>query len=480
MQEARYNMKGLTQELADFVAGTEYEDLPDSVVHEAKRVLLDSFGCALAGLGSRKGSISVDLAKRLGGPSESTIIGTGIKASCTSVAFANGELINALDFDAMLQPAIHVAPFVLPPAVALGESRSTLGKEIILAAVLGHELSARVACGLSREFTAVKGSSEVLWPLVHGYSCNVFGSVASAGKVMKLDGKKMVNAIGLAGYLAPMQASVQWQRSGTASLVKYASPGWIAQTGITAALLAEMGYWGDASVLEGGHGFWRFAGSETWEPEAVTKNLGQEWYILKTSYKPYPCCGIMRGALDAFRSIIEDNSLIAEEIEQVKVWLHPLCEMPLWQNCEIDTEVEAQFSVAYVFALIANRIRPGPKWQNPSTMKKSKIREFMGKVSSSTHPDYSRAVIENRSPPRGRVDVIANGRTYSQERQYAIGEATPPEARLSDNALLEKFRVNALHVLRIKQIKEAADSIFRIEDVDDISSLMKMMAPQNA
>ena len=49
--------------LADFVTNTEYKDLPESVVTEAKKVILDSIGCALAGTLCQKGEVSLLFAK---------------------------------------------------------------------------------------------------------------------------------------------------------------------------------------------------------------------------------------------------------------------------------------------------------------------------------------------------------------------------------------------------------------------------------
>lgn len=98
----------LTDVLAIFAFETKFENLPGTVVHEAKRILLDSIGCALAGISTDKGKIAVQLAERLGGPSESSIIGRGDKVSCNSAAFTNGELINALDYDTILVPPGHI------------------------------------------------------------------------------------------------------------------------------------------------------------------------------------------------------------------------------------------------------------------------------------------------------------------------------------------------------------------------------------
>ncbi|MFQ5826945.1 MAG: MmgE/PrpD family protein, partial [Dehalococcoidia bacterium] len=407
-------MNTLTQQLADFVVEARYEDLPQAVVHEAKRILLDSIGCALAGMVAEKGRLSAGLARRLGGPPESSILGTRDKVSCASAAFANGELINALDFDAILLPAIHVSPFVLPPALALGESTGASGRDLILAVVLGHELSARVASGLSGIRTIVAEGPErgkVQWQAVHGYSANAFGSVASAGKMLNLDAGQMANAMGIAGYNAPMQTGAQWHHSGTDALVKYASAGWIAQMGTTAALLAETGYTGDVTVLDGDLSFWRFAGSERWRPEAVSRNLGQKWHILNMHYKPYPCCGIIHGSLDCFTAIVDENNLAPEEIEQVKVWLDPLSEEPLWQSRQIDSEVQAQFSVPYVFAVAAHGVGLGAEWQSHSTKKSPRIEGFMDKVSFATHPDFGRAALSDRTAQMARVDVQARGRT---------------------------------------------------------------------
>ncbi len=70
-------MGSINQEVARFVVETKFEHLPEAVVHEAKRILLDSVGCALAGITTDKGKISIELAGRLDGPAESSIIGAG-------------------------------------------------------------------------------------------------------------------------------------------------------------------------------------------------------------------------------------------------------------------------------------------------------------------------------------------------------------------------------------------------------------------
>lgn len=47
-----------TQEIVRFAAETQFDDFPDEVVHETKRILLDSIGCVIAGLSVEKDKLS--------------------------------------------------------------------------------------------------------------------------------------------------------------------------------------------------------------------------------------------------------------------------------------------------------------------------------------------------------------------------------------------------------------------------------------
>ena len=82
--------------------------LPDIVVQECKRDILDSLGVALAGIDHPRGRIGVEMGRRIGTAGDATIIGTGERTTVYGAAFANSELLNALDADSVLLPG-HVA-----------------------------------------------------------------------------------------------------------------------------------------------------------------------------------------------------------------------------------------------------------------------------------------------------------------------------------------------------------------------------------
>jgi 2-methylcitrate dehydratase PrpD len=73
-------------------------------------------------------------------------------------------------------------------------------------------------------------------------------------------------------------------------MVKYSPLGWGAQAGVTAALLAGLGYTGDTELFVGDYGFWRYTGKNKgqWNTEGILDGLGTQWAAHQMTYKQYP------------------------------------------------------------------------------------------------------------------------------------------------------------------------------------------------
>ena len=121
-------MKGTTEALAQFVAATTFEDLPGKVVHEVKRNLLDTMGCAFAGLSTDIGVEALTLARTLGGRPESTILGSGEKTSRALAAYVNARMANALDADETLPIPVHFGNAIMGASLAAGEAKGRGGR----------------------------------------------------------------------------------------------------------------------------------------------------------------------------------------------------------------------------------------------------------------------------------------------------------------------------------------------------------------
>ncbi len=120
-------MSDITAKLAETVLATSYDRLPTATVRLAKRIILDSIGCALAGHITDRAKIALQLVEQLGGNSGGTIIGYH-RSSWALAAYANGELINALDYDALGPHTGHVIPYVMPACLSMAEKMGASGK----------------------------------------------------------------------------------------------------------------------------------------------------------------------------------------------------------------------------------------------------------------------------------------------------------------------------------------------------------------
>ncbi len=472
---------GITDKILEFAADLRYQDIPPEAILEAKRLLLDSMGCALGGLLVDKGKIGVKMARRLGGPQESLIWGTGYRVSSAAAAFANGELTNALDMDGLMFPGGHVPPCVIPATVALAELQDTPGKELITVIALVHELSSRISGAMQywRELvTEGPEKGTIKWPDVSGLSTPIIAGVLGCGKILGLDKERLGHALGIAGHFCPVPSTGKWENTIPSAMTKYLDMGWVSQAEVQAALLAEIGYTGDASILEGPYGFWKIYGSDRWQPEKIIDRLGERWLLpVKTIYKPYPCCRGMHGGLDCFIYLLEKHNLRPEEIERVVCLTDPIVERHLWRSRRIVTHVDTQFIAAYPFAAAAYRLVPGPAWQSREAVEDSRILSFMDKVTLGTYPRYGELLLEDPRSPVTMVEVAARGQTFTEERRWIKGNPYPQSARMTDEDLINKFKNNGSGILSPAKLDRAAEAIMGIEKLESVRELIKQITP---
>jgi 2-methylcitrate dehydratase PrpD len=471
--------ESVTETLARFSAALQYDHLPDHIAHEIKRLLLDTVACGLGGLELDKGRMALGLARQSGGRSEATIIGTRDKAPAAMAAFVNGELMNGLDWCA-LQPPAHVAPYVIPSVLALGELHRATGKELIAALAVAHELTCRIADSLGN----LRGPPGGLPARSFGMGCNQFGATAGAARILQLDADKMRHALGIAGYYAPVASHNKYTYTVHPGLAKYGPSGWIAQAGVITAVFAEQGYRGDDTVLDGEYGFWAMNGSPFCEWDKLTTGLGMEWAFLAIGYKYWPCCGMFQTPLDVFTKIIGDHDLSPSEIAKVVVMNEAMNSLPRYMNVDVRDHVEAAASLPYNIAVAAHRVPRGPKWQWRETLENPEIRRFMNRVEQAVYPRceemrHQDLVVDGRRNLKhrpARVEVHARGRIFADAVDYANWIPNDvPETRASDEGLAAKFQAGAEGVLSKRDADAAVDCIMHLEDLGDCSKLAALL-----
>lgn len=426
-----------TGDLVRFAQSLRYEEIPAHVVDAAKRCVIDAVGCGVAGWQTTKGRLAAETMISLGGPAESQIFGHRARIAMTNAAFANAELMNGLDFDAIP----HIPPVLLPALLAVAEARQCSGKDLLLSVVIGYELAARLSSASSAMQSALLETGTT--PEVFGINQEALMAAAAAlSRMIGLSTPAMANAVGIAGYYCPPQSSHDWETGSPKSNIKYTPVGWVNQGAVTAALLAEAGYTANPRVLDGPAGFARFYGWSRWDIPAATRGLGEQWRIAAADYKPYACCRYIHSRLDALIGVLTRGKVAPDNIRSIMSWGPPFVANPDQMN--VRTQEDAQFSVPYMLAIAALGLPVDARCQSPELLADERVKAMMARIRWRTHP---RTTETKRADPQSFIasaDVTLNdGTVLRGETMFASGNGSVPEARMTDAQMDAKFLANA-------------------------------------
>ena len=463
--------------LAQFAQETRFEDLPPAVVHETKRVLMDSIGCAVGAQTVDKGKMYLALARRTGGVPEASLFGLNEKVSLSNAVMTNGELMFTLDYHNIMSGA-HDVPYTVPAILAVAESAGASGQDLILAAALGLEISSRLAKAVLRHSTpwgTQVRPERTPGPARTGNAYSNFGAAAGAGRLLKLSDEKMLHALGIAGHTCHALTYGRWQSPAPRYASKYGIPGFQGTGAINSVLLAEMGYTGDIAVLDSENGWAFFMGYKDFHPELILEEIGKTWnFGFRLHYKPYPCCAVFHCALDRFDEIIEKNHLQPDEIEHIHAYLRSGMEGPFAHD-SLECISAAQFNPRYMFSMVAHRVRRGPEWYDPDTMKDLGILQFMKKTTWQAHPDYDKAMREDPLSALSKCEVTARGKTFVSEHKHRSG-TTGTEVAPTDASITNKFRHNLARNLTQEKIDRAVKAFENLENIN-VSDLIQALTP---
>ncbi|MDR5752419.1 MULTISPECIES: MmgE/PrpD family protein [unclassified Caballeronia] len=469
--------KTIIEKLAEFAVHTQIDGLPANVIEECKRDVLDSIGCALAGVDHPKGRMGVEVGRRLGGTAGSaTIIGAREKSTPHGAAFANGELINALDADSVLLPG-HVSPYVLPGAFAAAETQRRSGKDLIAAVAVSHEMSYRLGAAMSGYRDTKDGKSANA--SVVGYSSTVFGATASAAKLKGLGAQQLANALGIAAATAPVNSQRAWFMHAPTATIKYQMAGALTNAALTAADMGDVGHRGDLLMLDDEEcGYPRFVGTARWSPDLLTAGLGEDWrFPTFQMFKPYPHCRVMHAPLDLLIGLVTQHDIKVQEIESItsygEGWAY---ELPCFTSREILEQHDAQFCFAHGLAVAAHRITPGRQWQEPALVFDPSVMALMQKVKLETHPAYFQSISADITSRPSRVEIRARGEVFAGEKQFPKGMlSVDPQTYMTTEELVGKFRTFVDGILPSATMDQVVDSVLHLEQVEDFGAVMSLL-----
>ena len=462
--------KTLAHQLAKYATSLNFEDLSKDVVHEVKRRVIDSLGCAIGAWNEEPCVIAREVASDFSAKTGSTIIGTTHKAPPDWGAFANGCCIRYFDYnDTYLSKEPAHPSDNLAAVFAVAESVDATGKEGITAAAIAYEVQCRLCDAAS---IRARGWDHPTY--------GAFSTALASAKLMKLDPERTRHAINIAGVNC---AAFRQARVGELSHWKGVAFANAARCGVYAALLARAGMTGPAPIFEGQMGFEKELGVSLGnvadvfdKKKEAMPGKGPASMILKTSIKYWPAEYHSQSAIEAalfLRKEIGDPA----KIKSVRIESHDASvdiigsEPEKWKP---ETRETADHSLPYItsIALIDGEVTE--KQFQPERFTDPKIWKFLENVTVQRNAELS-ALYATAVANIVHV-MLQDGRELTKRVDYPLGNASNP---VSDKQLEGKFNGLVVPVLGEPRAKKIVDLAWKLDEAKTVDEMVQALEMTN-
>jgi 2-methylcitrate dehydratase len=281
--------------MSRWASALQYKNLTPEAIYQAKRFLLDSFGCALGGYKQHDVTIALEVRSEVAGRGLATVFGNGCRFDPVSASLANALMIRSMDYNDIYwkQDPSHPSD-IFPAVIACCERARSGGKELILGLVLGHEFEMRFC------EAAFPGIRERGW---HHATLTAFVSPIVAGRALHLSWEQIQHAIGIS---ASRHCTLGAVTAGKLTMMKNTVDPMATQSGVFAALLAEKGYTGPEHVVDGKEGLTHVFKPE-WKLNLLTDGLGDSWRITQCGMKAFPTEALTHAPISAVLDLVKTN-----------------------------------------------------------------------------------------------------------------------------------------------------------------------------
>jgi len=480
----------IIKEFSKFIIDLNYNDIPKTAVNKAKLCFLDFLGVANRGFYEENTQIARKSIAQFYGfvhesknerSSISSIIGDGY-SNIANAGFINGISAHALDLDDGHRFAqLHPGCVVFPTALAIAEANNIGGKEFIEAIVCGYEI-AIILGTLANPYHRNQGFHST-------GTIGVFGSCATASKLLQLDFHETINALGLCGTLGSGLLEVNHQ----GTMGKQLHAGKAVYNGILSGYLAKNGFIGPESIVDGDEGLLKAMSIDLFKSldkndldfkdylsTYLEESIGR-FHIKEAYLKKYPFCRHLHSSIDATLNICSkfDFSINNEDdIEKILIKTYKIAAEH--NNFNPRNKEEIRQSLPYAVAVatlenkldldliennISNNISNGISNSVNSGLNNDLINNILDKIVIEEDEEFTKL---NPLYRPSKVIIETNNETYEDLVKLPLGEAENP---LSKEDILEKFK-NINPNFDFKKLNSIDNYIDNIEDYN-IADFMK-------
>ncbi|MBI4524728.1 MAG: MmgE/PrpD family protein [Deltaproteobacteria bacterium] len=450
-------MKTIANRLAELVTAIRFESLPQEVIRETKRRVLDALGCALGGFQGEPSAIMRSVAADLGGQPQSTIWGSGRQTSCDRATLINSTMLRYLDYmDSHAgSDACHPC-FNVPACVAVAERAGASGQALIAAIVAGYEVQIRYqeACKI--------GSRG--W---FGGTYLEFSVPLAVGKLLGLDVEQLTNAVGIAASHANSLNAVS---VGSIPASKSVADGMVASTGVMAALMARSGLTGPTDVIESPGGFEKSVAGRI-DYERLLAPLGH-YKIMEVNTKWFNTVRTAQTAVTSAFGLLEKHGLAWRDVEAITIFL-PTGEHVghdgIWNSVSRlrpQTRDSANHSVVFSLAAALVDGELGPAQYADAKLSDPDILSLVDRTT--LRPDSSL----DRHWPEAAVSRVVlktnRGQNYEATTLYPPGHH---KNRVTAEQMQQKFARLASQVLNQQQSDAVIQAVDRLDELKSVKEL---------
>ena len=442
------------EQLANFVCELRLDGLSTETVDAAQTVVLDTIGAIAAGSRLPENRRLAEMAVRMSGCEESTIIGHPGLAGPTLASLVNGTAGVALEMDEGNRlGGGHAAIHVIPAALAVAEETGATGRAFLESVIAAYEITSRVGTG-----TVVRSD-------VHSHGTwGTIGSAVATTRLMELGLEETREAINIAASMSPANT---WTPCIEGATVRNLYPGRSAMQGIMAANLVQCGFTG---LKDGPSDVYGSLLGNGFNPEAVVEGLGAPGplRIQQNYFKLHACCLYNHHALDGMQHIVQRGEFVAADVESIAVVAPPLA--TIMTDPSPPNMLAAKFSLPYALAAAVTLRATDVTAFYPDKLTDEDTLSLAQRVSVTADPEMD---LRRYDYPAARVTVsLHDGRILSESVVAHHGDHRNP-APLDE--LRGKFAFLTADSLGEEGVREVVDAVSRLGEMPDIRELTALL-----
>lgn len=457
----------VTSSLAAFAADLSYEKLPSDVIERSRMFLLDGAAvmvAAAAYAGENDDRMLGRYLKAVAPPDgASTVIGYGVRTSPMMAAFANGAMMEVLDFsDSNLGHLTHNGTPVIPAALAVAEHVSAPWTELATAIVAGYEVHTRL-------LSTVQPSH---W--YRGFqSAGTFGTSAAAtaaSRLLGLDAAGVTAALGISGFIMPVSNGDNEFKGHSAKPVH---GGQAAMCGVSSAFLAQSGY--RAGPLEGEPPRYHAALhilSDGPDLEKALVDLNDKWHSRDVAFKPYPLGHLIVGPVEAVLELLSEQPIDPNDVRSVDITTYKAAVHGCGKKYSTakSNYVDCHFSIPFCVAATLIEKEMTTRQLRNDFISDPKVHELASRVVVEEDPEMS-ARFPEEWPVQVQINMQDGTVLTRRIDKVKWSDSRPP----SWDELAEKFHAQVDPVIGASNAERAVDIIANIKDDESVSPLMSML-----